>query len=275
MTIGGGFKAVKSVWHYSAQIGPLRLFRAVRSKNACKACAFGTGGQKGGLHNERGNGIEVCNKNIQAHLSDFRAPIPNTAFLQRSIPELAALSPKALEDLGRLTLPLHKAPGDQHYTPVSYERAVAITVERLRQSQADHTFFYASGRSSNEAAFLLQLMARLYGTNNINNCSYYCHQASGVALNHCVGTSTATVTYDDLHLADCVFVMGANPASNHPRFVKALIQLKRRGGKVIVVNPANLDDPPPTPAPPVTAAWVAGFAVSHTATPSYCAMQSA
>ncbi len=239
MTIGGGFKAVKSVWRYSAQVGPLRLWRAVSSKNACKACSFGTGGQNGGLHNERGRGIEVCNKNIQAHVSDFRPAIGSTVFLQKSIAELGALSAKQLEDLGRLTLPLYKAKGDKNYTPITYEHGVSLCATRLLQAKPDTTFFYASGRSSNEAAFLLQLMARLYGTNNINNCSYYCHQASGVALNATVGTGTATVTYDDLYQADCVFVMGANPASNHPRFVKALIQLKRRGGKVIVVNPAK------------------------------------
>ena len=61
--------------------------------------------------------------------------------------------------------------------------------------------FYASGRSSNEAAFLLQCFARVYGTNNINNCSYYCHQASGVGLGMSVGTGTATLTQEDLDLA--------------------------------------------------------------------------
>ena len=82
-------------------------------------------------------------------------------------------------------------------------------------------------------------MARLYGTNNINNCSYYCHQASGVGLGETIGTSTATVEYDDLEKADLIFVFGANPASNHPRFVKCLIAARRRGANVVVVNPAK------------------------------------
>lgn len=239
MVIGGGFKAVRSVWYYSRKIGPWRLWQTLKSKNACKACAFGTGGQKGGIRNETGQGIEFCNKNIQAQLSDIRPTIPNTLFFQSSIAELGQLSGKALEELGRLGTPLYKAAGASHYSPIGYDQALALAADRFRQCPPQRSFFYASGRSSNEAAYLLQLLARIYGTNNINNCSYYCHQASGVALNDTIGTSTATVEYDDIDRADCIFVFGANPASNHPRFVKALLKLRRRGGHVVVVNPAK------------------------------------
>ena len=237
--IGGGFKAIKSVLRYSFQIGPVKLFQAVRSKNACKACAFGTGGQNGGLQNEARRGIEICNKNIQAHLSDFRAKISNSVFSKKSIAELSQLSGKQLEDLGRLGTPLYKQAGDTHYSVINYKKALAIIVERFKATTPERSFFYASGRSSNEAVFTLQLLARLYGTNNINNCSYYCHQASGVALNSTIGTSTATIRYDDLEKADVIFVFGANPSSNHPRFVKTLFECRRRGGHIIIVNPAK------------------------------------
>ena len=224
---------------YATKIGPLALWRTLSSKNACKACAFGTGGQQGGFFNEARSSIEVCNKNIQAHLSDVRPGISNSVFLQKSIDELAALSGKQLEDLGRLTLPLYKKRGDSHYQVVDYDSALQLTADKLKHCAPDHSFFYASGRSSNEAAFSLQLLARLYGTNNVNNCSYYCHQASGVALTSTIGTGTATVRYEDLSKADTIFVFGANPASNHPRYLKTLLQCRRRGGNVIVVNPAK------------------------------------
>ncbi len=237
--VGGGFKAIKSVVRYALQIGPRALWQTVRSNNACKACAFGTGGQNGGWRNETRQGIELCNKNIQAHLSDIRPGIANTVFFETPIHELAQKSGQALEAMGRLTTPLYKKPGDRHYSPIAYETALQKVIFRLQKAKPDRTFFYASGRSSNEAAFLLQLMARLYGTNNVNNCSYYCHQASGVALGETIGTSTATIEYQDIEQCDTIFVFGANPASNHPRFVKTLINLRRRGGHVIVVNPAK------------------------------------
>ena len=159
--------------------------------------------------------------------------------MQRSIAELSQLRGKQLEDLGRLITPLYKKAGDTHYSPISYEQALEITAQKLNNCEPKRSFFYASGRSSNEAAFSLQLMARLWGTNNINNCSYYCHQASGEGLTATVGTSTATIEYDDLYEADTIFVFGANPASNHPRFVKTLINCRRRGGQVVVINPAK------------------------------------
>ena len=237
--VAGGWKAISSVLAYTRQIGVANLIKAVTSKNACKACAFGTGGQNGGIYNEQKKGIEICNKNIQAHTSDIRQGIPASVFFENSLATLQTFSGKQLEDLGRLTLPLYKKATDNHFSPISYEQALTILVNKMKATQPERSFFYASGRSSNEAAFSLQLLARLWGTNNVNNCSYYCHQASGAALSETVGTSTATVEYNDLDKTDLIFLFGANPASNHPRFLKALIRLRRRGGKVIVVNPAK------------------------------------
>ena len=122
---------------------------------------------------------------------------------------------------------------------VSWEEAFDAITNRLRNTEPDRTFWYFSGRSSNEAGFLLQLFARLYGTNNVNNCSYYCHQASGVGLQSSIGSGTATIVLEDLEHADCVFLIGGNPASNHPRLMTSLMHLRRRGGKVIVINPVR------------------------------------
>lgn len=221
------------------KVGTRKLAAAVKSKNTCKACAFGTGGQRGGLHNEYSNRIEICNKNIQAQLSDIRDPIPPQIFEQNSITELRELSAKQLEDLGRLATPLYKKADSDSYDAISYEQAIEKIVDRLSQCDPLRSFFYASGRSSNEAAFILQLFARLFGCNHINNCSYYCHQASGVGLNNSIGNGTSTIQYADLHKADTIFVFGANPASNHPRFVKVLLECRQRGGQVVVVNPAR------------------------------------
>ena len=112
-------------------------------------------------------------------------------------------------------------------------------VDKLKTTSADRSFFYASGRSSNEAGFLLHLFARIYGTNNVNNCSFFCHQASGDGLSQSLGTSTATIELDDLDHTDLDFLIGSNPASNHPRFMRILMDVRRRGGQVIVINPAR------------------------------------
>jgi molybdopterin-dependent oxidoreductase alpha subunit len=159
-------------------------------------------------------------------------------FWQRySVAQLQSLSPRELENSGRLVEPVLLEAGQNHYRPLSWDEALDRIVDKLHQCHPDETFWYFSGRSSNEAGFLLQVFARLYGTNNVNNCSYYCHQASGVGLTSVTGSGTATITLDDLDRSDLVFLIGGNPASNHPRLMRTLMDLRRRKGEVIVVNP--------------------------------------
>lgn len=197
------------------------------------------GGQKGGMVNEEGDQIEVCKKSLQAQLTDIQPAIKNGFWQKNSLHDLLNLRPRELEKLGRLNDPLVKKKGETHYSAISWEEALALLIKRFKETSADKTFFYSSGRSSNEAAFLLHLFARLFGTNNVNNCSYYCHQASGVGMGNTLGTGTATVQLKDVKKADLIFVIGANPASNHPRFLTELMHCRRRGGKVIIINPAK------------------------------------
>ncbi len=195
------------------------------------------GGQKGGMVNERGAFPEVCKKSLQAMVADMQGAIPDHFFETYSVAQLQQFTPRQLEHAGRLTKPMLYTKGENYYRPISWEQAFQKIADKLKSVSADETFWYFSGRSSNEAGFLLQLFARLYGTNNVNNCSYYCHQASGVGLNNTFGTGTATITLEDAESADLVFLIGGNPASNHPRLLKTLMQVRRKGGEVIVINP--------------------------------------
>lgn len=235
---GGGWPAVLYTWRKAREVGGIwKLWKAMRSKNACKTCALGMGGQSGGMVNEAGHFPEVCKKSLQAMAADMQGAIKSEFYETYSIAQLQAFSPRELESCGRITTPLLATRGEQYYRPISWDDAFERIVGKLKALSADQTFWYFSGRSSNEAGFLLQLFARLYGTNNVNNCSYYCHQASGVGLATSVGTGTATISLDDLDQADLVLVIGGNPASNHPRLMRSLMQLRRRGGEVIVINP--------------------------------------
>lgn len=236
--VGGGPKKVLYTLKTLARIGLLNSAKALNSKNTCKACGLGMGGQRGGMTNEKDEFPSVCNKSIQAQSTDIQSPIPEDLF-SHSLEDFKQLSAYELEHLGRLDTPLYKSADNNHYTPVSWGFAFDLLASRFANTQPERSFFYSSGRSSNEAGFVLQLLARLYGTNNLNNCSYYCHQATGVGLGNVLGTGTATVSLDDVGQADCIFVIGANPASNHPRFVHQLKQCRERGGQVIVVNPAK------------------------------------
>lgn len=235
---GGGWPAILYTWRKAREVGGAwKLWKAMRTRNACKTCALGMGGQSGGMVNEAGHFPEVCKKSLQAMAADMQGAIKPEFYHTYSLAQMQAFSPRELESCGRITTPLLATRGEQYYRPISWDEAFERIAAKLRAVSADQTFWYFSGRSSNEAGFLLQLFARLYGTNNVNNCSYYCHQASGVGLTSAIGTGTATVSLADVDKADLVFVIGGNPASNHPRLMRTLMQVRRRGGEVIVINP--------------------------------------
>jgi len=213
------------------------MWKALSSKNTCKTCALGMGGQSGGMRNEQNHWPEVCKKSIQAMAADMQGAIQPEFFKRFSIDQLRQFSSREMEHAGRITTPLLLAPGDTHYKPVSWDDVFGRIESKLKKTDPDRSFFYFSGRSSNEAGFLLQLFARIYGTNHINNCSFYCHQASGVGLTGSLGTGTATVELEALDHCDLFFLIGANPSSNHPRLLTKLKNIRKRGGKVIVINP--------------------------------------
>jgi molybdopterin-dependent oxidoreductase alpha subunit len=235
---GGGFAAIAYTLRMGQKAGGVRrLYGRMRQRNACKTCALGMGGQRGGMVNEAGQFPEVCKKSLQAQAADMQGPIGEEALRQHPLARLAAMTPAALEAMGRVAFPLIAEAHDSHFRRISWEEAIETAAKALRAASPERVFFYSSGRASNEAAFLMQVVARLYGTANIHNCSSYCHNASSVALSRVFGSGTSSILLEDLERADLVLVAGANPASNHPRLITQLVRLRRRGGRVIVVNP--------------------------------------
>lgn len=237
-TVGGGPKKILYALQTMQRIGPLQAAKALSAKNACKACGLGMGGQRGGMTNELNEFPAVCNKSVQAQSTDIQPAIPEQVF-DFSLVDFQALSAREMEHLGRLASPIYKAKDSNQFRPIGWDEALDLAAQRLADTDPARSFFYSSGRSSNEAGFLFQLIARLYGTNNVSNCSFYCHQATGVALGETIGTGTSTVELADLGLCDMIFVIGANPSSNHPRFIHQLKACRDRGGEVIIINPAK------------------------------------
>ena len=158
-------------------------------------------------------------------------------FKTHELSELRNLSAKELFDLGEIQCPFYKSSNDQTYSAITYAEALEIITEKLKSVDPRKSFFYASGRSSNEASFLLDLFAKTMGCNHVNTCSNYCHEASGIALNASLGPNNKSIPYDDLLNSDLIFVIGANPTSNHPKFAEILRQHKNNGKKIISINP--------------------------------------
>ncbi|MGW4214059.1 FdhF/YdeP family oxidoreductase [Lentzea sp. NPDC004789] len=159
-------------------------------------------------------------------------------FAEHSVESLRTRTDYWLGQQGRLTEPMVLRPGATHYAPISWDAAFTLVAEELNAlSSPDEAIFYTSGRTSNEAAFLYQLLVRSFGTNNLPDCSNMCHESSGAALNETIGIGKGSVSIKDFELADLIVVIGQNPGTNHPRMLSALEDAKKNGAKIIAVNP--------------------------------------
>lgn len=184
---------------------------------------------------------EFCENGAKAVASEATAKIVDERFFRtHSIDQLQAESDYWHDQQGRLTSPmvLNAANGDTHYQPISWDDAFTLIAEELKSlDHPDQAAFYTSGRTSNEAAFMYQLFVRVFGTNNLPDCSNMCHESSGSGLGPSIGIGKGTVTLDDLHEADTIIIAGQNPGTNHPRMLASLEKCVENGGKVVAVNP--------------------------------------
>ena len=154
-----------------------------------------------------------------------------------TVRDLSLKSDKWLNSQGRLTHPLILREDSDYYEPISWDNAFELIANEMAPLPPDQTVFYTSGRTSNEAAFMWQLLARRYGTNNLPDCSNMCHESSGVALNETIGIGKGTVKLDDFNKAELIIVVGQNPGTNHPRMLTALRDAKKNGASIVSINP--------------------------------------
>ncbi|MGI8880778.1 MAG: FdhF/YdeP family oxidoreductase [Jatrophihabitans sp.] len=189
---------------------------------------------------DRRKAAEFCENGAKAVAWEAtRKRVTSEFFAAHSVAELREQPDHWLEHNGRLTEPMYLAPGATHYAPLDWDEALTLVADRLRAiSDPDRAVFYTSGRASNEAAFVYQLLARRLGTNNLPDCSNMCHESSGRALSETIGVGKGTVTLDDIALhADLIVIVGQNPGTNHPRMLTALEDAKERGARIVAVNP--------------------------------------
>lgn len=233
----GGIGAVTSALsHLAKEETVLRGGRALLAVNQvegfdCPGCAWPEGKER--------STAEFCENGAKAvaHEATTRRADAST-FARLSVDDLLKLDDHDLEGLGRLVEPLYRAEGSRHFRPISWDDAVRMTAEALRSLPTpDRAVFYTSGRTSNEAAFLWQLLARRFGTNNLPDCANLCHESSGVALTQTIGVGKGSVQLEDFEKADAIFILGQNPGTNHPRMLSAIMNARRRGCEVVAINP--------------------------------------
>lgn len=244
----GGRGAVKGAlaafWNQRIPLKVIESFRMANNPGGfdCPGCAFPDKNPGGGL-----DSCEQGQKAIAWEMTPKRTD--DVFFAKYSLDELRQWSDLDLENQGRLTLPLRYNADADRYIPIHWPDAFNLIAVQLKKLTPEKVAFYTSGRASNEAAFLWQLLARSYGSAHLPDSSNLCHEPSGFAMKEMIGVGKGTCTLEDFDHAELIIVLGQNPASNHPRMMTALHAASKRGAKIIALNPLaelgfrNFSDP--------------------------------
>lgn len=218
------------------QMGPLRTARTLLRLNQtdgfdCQGCAW--------PDPEHRHTAEFCENGAKAVTEEATLRRVTPAFFaEHSLADLEERTEYWLGQQGRITEPMVRRAGATHYESISWDDANALMAASLQGLDSpDEAVFYTSGKTSNEAAFVYQLFARAYGTNNLPDCSNMCHESTSVALAETIGIGKGSVSLTDVETAELVIVAGQNPGTNHPRMLSALEKAKRGGAKIISINP--------------------------------------
>ncbi len=233
-----GFQSIYETVHYGMrEMGAGRSLQTLLKLNQkdgfdCPSCAWPD------PDGERKT-AEFCENGVKAVASEATTKrLTPEVFRGHSIPELLQQSDFQLEEMGRITHPMVRRKGADHYEPVSWDDAFQLIGAALNSlSSPDEASFYTSGRASNEAAFTYGLFGRQFGTNNLPDCSNMCHESSGTGLTEVIGFGKATIAIEDFSHADSIFVIGQNPGTCHPRMLTELQKAVRNGCKIVSINP--------------------------------------
>ncbi len=236
--LAAGIKALAVTAGFALKhTGPVNAVRTALKLNQvdgfdCQSCAWPS-------PDDHRSVAEFCENGFKAVAYEATSKtIGRDFFATHSVAELAAQSDYWLGEQGRLAEPMVLRPGATHYEPIPWADAFALIGTELNALASPHeAVFYTSGRTSNETAFLYQLFIRLFGTNNLPDCSNMCHESTSVALPQVIGIGKGCVKLDDFEKADAIFVLGQNPGTNHPRMLTSLQAAKARGCKIVTVNP--------------------------------------
>ncbi len=236
--VAGGLPAIiTAAKHAFGEMGTLRGTRTLLQLNQkqgfdCPGCAWPE-------PDEERSHFEFCEEGAK-HVADEATSkrVTPEFFQQWSVTELSHKPDHWLNQQGRIPHPMLLREASDHYEPIEWQDAFELIAKELKAlASPDQAIFYTSGRTSNEAAFLYQLFVRQFGTNNLPDCSNMCHESSGVAMKETIGFGKGTVTLEDFDLADAIFVIGQNPGTNHPRMLTSLLHAKKRGCKLVHINP--------------------------------------
>ena len=238
-TYAAGKKAVLvSAQHILESMDAIRGFKGLNQLNTfhgydCPGCAWPD------PDDERSPVAEYCENGAKAIAEEATTTVVwEDFFALHSVEQISHWDDYHIGKSGRIGRPMYLPENATHYEPISWKKAFEKIAEKFNELDSpDEAIFYTSGRTSNEAAFLYQLLIREFGTNNMADCNNMCHKGSAVALEETLGIGKGSVKLEDFYEAEAIIIMGQNPGTNHPRMLSALKKASENNALIIAVNP--------------------------------------
>src|SRR5690625_4148937 len=205
----------------------------ILTQGVCDGCALGVSG----LKDQTLKGPHLCMTRLNV-LRLSTMPAMDEEVIHQDIDELRKLDSTELRKLGRIPYPLIRKPGDRKFSRISWDEALDTIAEKIRSIDPKQFAFYLTSRGiTNEVYYTAAKAARFMGTNNIDNASRICHSPSKTALNRSIGVGASTCNYKDWIGTDVLLFWGSVAANNQPVSTKYMYAAKRKGTKIIIINP--------------------------------------
>lgn len=205
----------------------------ILTQGVCDGCALGVSG----LKDQTLTGPHLCTTRLNVLRLNTMSAI-NEDILFSDIEDLRKMDSTQLRKLGRIPFPLIRKPGERKFSRLTWDEAMNFIAEKYKQISPKQAAFYLTSRGiTNESYYVAGKVARFIGTNNIDNASRICHSPSKTALNRSIGVGASTCNYKDWIGTDVLVFWGSVAANNQPVSTKYMYAAKRKGTKIIIINP--------------------------------------
>ncbi|UCZ53127.1 FdhF/YdeP family oxidoreductase [Bacillus shivajii] len=205
----------------------------ILTQGVCDGCALGVAG----LKDQTLAGPHICTTRLNV-LRLNTMPEIKEEILHQDIDELRKLNSSELRELGRIPYPLSRKPGEKKFTRISWDDALDRVASKVKAIDPKQLAFFLTARGiTNESYYVAGKVARFLGTNNIDNASRICHSPSKTALKRSLGIGASSCNYQDWIGTDVLVFWGSVAANNQPVSTKYMYAAKRKGTKIIVINP--------------------------------------
>jgi len=225
--------------HYREMLGVLWENRKelpyawnVLNHGVCDGCSLGPYG----LRDNVLDGVHLCMTRLKLLKLNTMAALDPSVL--RDVTRLRSLTPEKLRSLGRLPYPMIRRKGERGFLRVSWDEALDVVCDSIRRTVPHEMGFFATSRGlTNEVYYVLQKLARVLGTNNVDLCSRLCHAASVSGLKSTLGYGAPTCSLSDFIGTDLLVIFGSDLANNQPVTTKYMHYAKKAGTRIVVVNP--------------------------------------